>query len=296
MKISVIICTINRPSVLHQTILSIKQQTLSPEQIIISTPSAEHILRETLEIPGVEWIKSHTGSAIQRNEGMQHLSPDTDLVAFLDDDICLARSYFVEMVRLFESNPQIIIASGRLLHDGGRGTRIDVEHAKNLCEEFDRDYVPDMPISYSTVNSGYGCNMAVRVSELNGCRFDENLPLYAWLEDRDFSYRCTKGKCPPVELANAVAVHLGWRSGRVPGVRLGFSTVVNPIYLKKKSGTFSMQYIVVHYWLRCLVGNILGILTFDKDYDRWGLLKGNMLGYWHLLTGHCSPDYILRLE
>jgi hypothetical protein len=99
----------------------------------------------------------------------------------------------------------------------------------------------------------------------------------------------------PVELENAVAVHLGWRAGRVSGVRLGFSTVVNPIYLKRKANTFPLSFIVVQYWARCLVGNILGLLTRDTEYDRAGLLKGNLLGFRHLLSGHCDPEHILQL-
>ena len=31
-----------------------------------------------------------------------------------------------------------------------------------------------------------GCNMAFRFSALRNVRFDERLPLYAWLEDHDF--------------------------------------------------------------------------------------------------------------
>ncbi|HEX4065519.1 MAG TPA: glycosyltransferase [Acidobacteriaceae bacterium] len=295
MKIAVIICTINRPAILHQTVLSIRRQSLAPVQIILSSPGPEHVLPETLEIVGVEWVQAPAGSATQRNEGMRRVSAEAELIAFLDDDIQLTRAYFAEMARFFREYPHIVLASGRLLHDGGRGTRIDAEEARKLCDDWDRNCAPGAPLAFKTMDSGYGCNMVVRVAELHDCRFDENLPLYAWLEDRDFSHRCTKGKYPPVELANAVAVHLGWRSGRGPGVRLGFSTVVNPVYLRKKTRMFSLSYIVVHYWLRCLVGNILGILTRDQDYDRWGLLRGNMIGYWHLITGNCNPQYILRL-
>jgi len=295
MKIAVIICTINRPVILHQTVLSALRQSLAPLQIILSSPGPEHVLPETLELPGVEWVHSPPGLAIQRNCALARISPDADLVAFLDDDIELSQFYCEAMARLFQQEPHIVLASGRLLHDGGRGARIDNAEARALCEGYDHRHDPAAPPSWRVIDSGYGCNMVVRISELGNCRFDENLPLYAWLEDRDFSHRCTSGKVPPVELSDAVAVHLGWRSGRVSGVRLGFSTVVNPVYLRKKTRMFSLSYIVVHYWLRCLVGNILGILTRDRDYDRWGLLRGNMIGYWHLLTGNCNPQYILRL-
>lgn len=295
MKIAVIICTLNRPDVLHETLLSVKRQSHAPEQILIASPDAKHVLPETGAIPGVIFIQTPIGLAKQRNRALQNIAVDIDLIVFLDDDIELSRSYFAEMARFYDEHPNVVVASGRILHDGGRGTRIERDEARRVCEAYDGEHHAFDSISYSRVDSGYGCNMVVRSSELGNCRFDERLPLYAWLEDRDFSHRCTKGKFPPIELSNAVAVHLGWRTGRVSGVRLGFSTVVNPVYLRRNAGTFSLSYIIVHYWLRCLIGNLLGIITGDKEYDRWGLLKGNFLGYWHLFSGKCDPEYILQI-
>lgn len=295
MKIATIICTLNRPEILHETILSVRRQSLAPEQIVISSPEAKHVLPETLALPGVQFVLAPVGASKQRNRALDMVADDIELVAFLDDDIELSRCYFAEMARLFRDHPEVIVASGNMLHDGGRGARIEREDAKRVCEKYDSAHTKIEPIEYKVVDSGYGCNMLVRNREIGKCRFDEGLPLYSWLEDRDFSYRLTKGKCPPVELRNAAGVHLGWRSGRVSGVRLGFSTVVNPLYLKRKAGTFSFLHIVIHYWLRCLAGNILGIVTRDREYDRWGLLKGNVLGYWHLLSGKCDPEHILEM-
>ena len=51
MKIATIICTLNRPSVLHETVLSIMRQSLAPEQIVIASPESKHVLSETLAIP-----------------------------------------------------------------------------------------------------------------------------------------------------------------------------------------------------------------------------------------------------
>ena len=295
MKISIIICTLNRPNILHQTIMSVNRQALAPRQIIVASPNLDHVLQETLALPGVEFVQTPVGLCKQRNKALEAVVQDTQLVAFLDDDIELAQSYLEEMSRLFHENPRIIIASGRMLHDGGRGARISREEAMEVCDTYDKIHNTDAPLSYKTVDSGYGCNMIVRYAGIGSCRFDERLPLYAWLEDRDFSHRCTKGRCAPVECENAVAVHLGWRSGRVSGVRVGFSTVVNPVYLKRKANTFSFSFILVNYWLRCMIGNILGVVTRDTEYDRVGLIKGNIIGFWHLISGRCDPEYILKL-
>jgi glycosyltransferase involved in cell wall biosynthesis len=295
MNISVIVCTLNRPAILHQTIQSVTRQALVPRQIIVASPNLDHILPETLALPGVEYVQTPTGLCKQRNRALESISQGVELVAFLDDDVELARSYLAEMSRLFTETGGIIIASGRMLHDGGRHSRISREEAVSLCESYDKTHDSFVPLAFKPVSSGYGCNMIVRYASIGSCRFDERLPLYAWLEDRDFSHRCTVGGCAPVELANAVAVHLGWRSGRVSGVRLGFSTVVNPIYLRRKANTFSFRFILVNYWLRCMVGNIIGLITHDTEYDRIGLIKGNMMGFWHLLSGRCDPEHILNL-
>uniref|UniRef100_UPI00195349D0 glycosyltransferase family 2 protein n=1 Tax=Escherichia coli TaxID=562 RepID=UPI00195349D0 len=67
---------------------------------------------------------------------------------------------------------------------------------------------------------GYGCNMTVRLSVIHahGIRFDEDLPLYAWLEDVDLSRRMAPyGRI--VGSATMRGVHLGSKRGRSSGIR-----------------------------------------------------------------------------
>src|ERR1700761_9320529 len=130
MNVSVIVCTVNRPMVLHDTILSVKQQHLLSKQIIIASPSADHILPETLALDGVEYVRTSLGLCKQRNQALDAVHPETDLVVFLDDDIELGSRYLLEMERLFRMHPEILIASGRMLHDGGRSERIDRAEAR----------------------------------------------------------------------------------------------------------------------------------------------------------------------
>src|SRR5882724_803194 len=217
MNISVIISTLNRAAVLHDTVLSIQRQTVQPRQILIAAPGKKHVLPETLALPFVEFIQSPVGSCAQRNAAFEALNRHTDLIAFLDDDIELCRSYMEEMTRLFESHPEIIVSSGVMLHDGGRSIRITREHAKELCTAKDAVATPG-PIQLKSLDFGYGCNFICRYSQAHKFRFDERLPLYGWLEDSDFSYRCTKGLRGPATNVRAYAVHLGWRSGRVSGL------------------------------------------------------------------------------
>ncbi len=295
MNISVVICSVNRPEILHDTVLSVLGQTLKPVEIMIVSPGSEHVLEKTLEIKDVRFFLATLGLPAQRNTGLDQIGEECNLVAFFDDDIELSTSYLKEIANLFEENVDILIASGRLLHDGGRGAIITREQARGLCQEYDRhtELVTAMPCIPS--DSAYGCNMVVRYAATKSVRFDEGLPLYAWLEDRDYSHRITRSQHLPVKYEGAVAVHLGSRSGRIGGVRIGFSEIVNPLYLWAKNRTFTLRYMIVQYWIRCLVGNILGALKRDSEYDRIGLLKGNFLGLQHLLSGSCDPAHITKL-
>jgi glycosyltransferase involved in cell wall biosynthesis len=295
MNISVVICSVNRPNILHDTLLSILSQTHKPGEVLIVSPAKEHVLAKTREMPGVRFVLSPLGLTAQRNAGLECINHDCDLVAFFDDDIELSATYLENVERLFSENGDVLIASGRLLHDGGRGTAITRDQACELCREYDRSPKPVAAARCILSDSAYGCNMVVRYAATKGVRFDEGLPLYAWLEDRDYSHRITKSRHHPVEFQGSVAVHLGSRSGRIGGVRMGFSEIVNPLYLWARNRTFPLRYIVVQYWIRCLVGNILGTLARDSEYDRVGLLSGNLLGFTHLCHGLCDPAHITKL-
>jgi|SRR5450432_174535 GT2 family glycosyltransferase len=295
MNISVIICSVGRPAVLHHTVRSILGQSLLPANIFLVSPNADSILPETLALPSVRYVASPLGATIQRNRGLDSMPPETELVVFFDDDVELCVSYLQQMADLFRDCPQVLIACGTLLLDGGRGTRVSREEAVQACSAEDRQPSTPDPKPYVPLGSAYGCNMAARVSALKGIRFDENLPLYSWLEDADFAVRLTRGALGVVTATRAKGVHLGWRGGRVAGTRFGFSQIVNPLYLWKKAKVFPLQHVIVQFWLRCIAGNILGVLTRDQEYDRLGYLKGNLLGIKHLLGGDCDPTTILKM-
>jgi glycosyltransferase involved in cell wall biosynthesis len=297
LTVAVVICSVNRAAILHDTVCSIQRQSLRPTQIIISTPGQDHVRPETLALPGVSVVLSPLGSAVQRNRGLDAVAPGTDLLAFLDDDFELSESYFHEMSRLFLACPEVVIACGNLLYDGGRGRapQISRADAREMCEAAIQSPGETPEPAYQPLDWAYGCNMFARRASVAGIRFDENLLMYAWLEDSDYGFRSTVGRCGPVTCMGAKGIHLGWRGGRTAGVRFGFSQIVNPMYLRRKARVFPLRHIVVNYWLRCFLGNILGILRGDQKWDRPGGLKGNLLGFTHLLSGHCDPTEIARL-
>jgi glycosyltransferase involved in cell wall biosynthesis len=296
MKVSIVICTYGRPAVLAATVESILRQAHPAKEILIVAPSAEHVEQKTLEHEHVRFITSRRGLTIQRNAALDRLD-NSDLVAFIDDDMELCRSYLANMVRLFSEQPDVIVASGRMLADGGRADEeVSRESARALCANADACDMDPVPIMTRPLDYAYGCNLMVRASTARHIRFDERLSLYAWLEDSDFSYHCTRGGKPPVTNLSSQCVHLGWRGARISGRKMGYSQIVNPIYLWKKSRVFSLRHILVQYWMRCLVANLIGVVCGKAQDERFNRLKGNTLAIWHLARGKCDPMAINQLR
>jgi hypothetical protein len=221
---------------------------------------------------------------------LSQVLPSSDLIVFVDDDMEFSSSYMAAMVALFEARPDLVASSGTLLYDGGIGKCLNRQSAKQLCAVKQTSWREGGSIHTSPREFAYGCNMVYRASAIRDISFDERLPLYGWLEDSDFSHASTKGRKKPVTNCEAYAVHLGWRGGRIGGQRLGFSQIVNPFYLWKKAKVFSLGHIVVQCWLRCLAGNILGLVSGERIEDRPGRLHGNALGFLHLLSGQVDPE------
>ena len=140
--------------------------------------------------------------------------------------------------------------------------------------------------------SNMGCNMAFRYSALRNLKFDERLPLYAWLEDHDFRGQVERhGR---VVRADALwGVHLGHKQGRVRGVTLGYSQIANALYLAQK-GTVPKPYLAKLAGKNMLI-NAVRSLHPEPYVDRRGRLLGNMVALADLLRGRIAPERALEL-
>ena len=130
---------------------------------------------------------------------------ESDVIIYLDDDFLPNRHYLKHVEEEFLRDPQIAVATGVLIEDRVRGPGVSVENGLDLLAATNLSAEPQC----NEVFSGYGCNMAIRVKTMKGnsLTFDENLPLYGWLEDMDFSRRISKyGKI--VQTNKLSGVHL----------------------------------------------------------------------------------------
>jgi hypothetical protein len=286
-SISVGIASAGRPATLLATIDYLAGLRNRPERIIVCVPDINDAagLDNRLD---VELIVGSRGLTCQRNRILRAAVPDTDILIFLDDDFIPAPNFISRMQAVFAREPDVTIATGEVLADGILGGGLTMSAALEIIET-----AGERAELVTDVYNAYGCNMVVRLSAVieHGLTFDEQLPLYGWLEDVDFSRSIARyGRS--VRVAGACGVHLGVKSARQPGLRLGYSRIANPAHLIRK-GTMSKARAIAQIG-RNILANARGALLGDRSIDRRGRLGGNVLALADLLIGRASPSRILE--
>lgn len=289
MRIAVGIATAGRPELLQVALDELGQQTQRATRVVICAPTTADIPQLP---PGqADCIIGPRGLTRQRNAILDRVR-DCDVVVFFDDDFLPESSYLEVIDRLFSDHPDIVMATGRVIADGILGPGLGIGEARCLLALAE-------PIGQRTpelrpVDNGYGCNMAMRLAAVihSGCRFDERLPLYGWLEDVDFGRQLAAfGRI--VTVSAACGVHLGVKRGRQSGRRLGYSQIANPIYLARK-GTCPWRR-SLRLMSRNLAANLLRSPRPEPYIDRFGRLTGNLSALADLLSGRLAPERILDL-
>jgi glycosyltransferase involved in cell wall biosynthesis len=287
LTITIGIATINRPELLRVTLTMIARQTRAADRVLVAPASQADLRGIDPAALGFEVVPARQGLCAQRN-AILHRACTGDMIVFFDDDFFPCRQYLAAVERAFLEEPDVVMATGTLIADGIKGPGLSVDAAGELIHGAERDSVPSRPRAWKY--NGYGCNMAFRLGPVRqGIVFDERLPHYGWLEDVDFSRRMAAfGRI--VQLPDARGVHLGAKSGRTSGVRLGYSQVANPLYLVAK-GTLSWR----RAWIQICrnVGmNLLRGFCPESYIDRRGRLRGNVLAFSDALRGAAKPENI----
>lgn len=287
LRIAVGIASAGRPSILRDTVDYLTSLSHQAERLIICVPAIEDAAG-LADRRNVEVIVGSRGLTCQRNRIIEAAAADTDVLIFLDDDFIPAATFLSRMAAVFTARPDVAIATGEVLADGVLDGGLAMSQALQVIET-----AGEGAAQVTDVYNAYGCNMAVRLAPVlkHALTFDEQLPLYGWLEDVDFSRSIARyGRSVRVE--GARGVHLGVRSGRQPGRRLGYSQVANPVYLIRK-GTMSKGRALAQIG-RNILANTSGLLLKDRLIDRRGRLNGNLLALSDLLFGRASPSRILE--
>lgn len=318
LNLAIIIPSVGRPKILHDTVMSLRRQSVRPIQIIVSVPDESAVLPETRK--WCEVIYGAKGSCRQRNRGVAALKSETEIVTFLDDDMELRDDYLENMMRAFKDNPSLMLAGGSEVADGGVAMPsneiaplgIDRMQAQQLLAKdslyrssstvFLSNYVRDMWDVATRLTAPGGSwvprwlvssnNMSARRRVLDFVKFDERLPLYAWMEDYDFTLACARvGRVARVE--NCRMVHLGANAGRISQKRLGFVQVMNPIYIYSKRHPGYHAGAMIIFVARILIGNIVKFPA--NPSERWQRLQGNLLALAMAMRGDLRPEQMLEI-
>lgn len=287
----VIIPSLQRPHVLHETLQSLARQTIAFE-VILSLVTPGDALPESVALPFVRTVLGPRGSTVQRNTALRSITSQPECIFLLDDDMELAPDYLERMIGCLRKHPEISVvnawdlAADQFPNGVTRAFAQQMlvqaqEHGKNGCRTADTRPRP--------VKTSYGGRMAFRGSLLGELQFDERLVLYGFLEDLDFALRCLPYGAL-VESTDARCVHLEVRGGRISEERLGYSDIVNPFYIWSKRTGFAFH--------RALLGSLRR--TVRNGRQAWresdtSRLRGNLLGWCDVARGRLQPEQILKM-
>lgn len=294
LTVAIGIPTSGRRDQIQLTLRRIAEQTHLPAKLLVC-PVAPHDFdqsaTEHLGFP-VATVTARRGLSAQRNALIRGAMSE-DLLIYFDDDFYPTTDYITEAIALFARHPDVVVATHHPKLDGASGRGISHDDAMRALEEMEKSVLPSEQLS--PTYAGYGCNMVVRIEAVREHEiwFDENLPLYSWLEDVDFSRRLAKhGRI--VQSNRLRGVHLGTKLGRTSGLRFGYSQIANPMYMLRK-GSMDLRYALQQMSRNVLMNTLLALWP-EPWVDRAGRFRGNAIALRHLLGGKLHPLNVKELE
>lgn len=286
MRIHVVIATVGRPETVRKVVEHLGKQSRPADGVIVVGADAKDVDGLDRLEAGPTVLIAPKGSCSQRNAGIDKIQDCSDVVIFFDDDFVPAHDYIEVVESLMSADSSIVGLTGELVDDGARGEAIRFEDAVRRLD-LDHERLPEADLR--TREALYGCNMAIRMEALGGLRFDENLPLYGWMEDIDLTYQLAKhGRL--LSGPAITGIHLGVRGGRSPGKRVGYSQVANIVYLYRK-GTMQPN-LGWRSLFKNVAANLVKSIRPEPEIDRRGRLLGNMIAVTDLIRGRIDPRRI----
>jgi GT2 family glycosyltransferase len=288
-SIAVVLASAGRPALLADALRSCSAQRAVTFHGVVSVPDESSLPEDRTLLAGWQVVTGFRGLAAQRNAGLDVLE-GIDVVAFFDDDAVLRPDYLAHAVHFLEAHSEVLGLTGRVLLDGKITGEIPKETsadalARSEAEETSGRWRPTREL--------YGANFVVRVAAVPHLRFDDRLPLYSWLEDHDFARRLmTFG--PLAHVDDCVIVHRAAASGgRQSHRRLGYSQVMNAVYLVRK-GSFPV-WLAAQQIFRPVAKNIALSAAGSAITWRRERLRGNATAALDVVRGRITPERIVEL-
>lgn len=292
-KIAAIISTKDRPDELARLFESICSQEIKFDQIIVVDGGKKEISNILERFPefNIDYIKKLPASlTTQRNTGIQMLTQDITLAAFLDDDIEFEKDSLHNMMRFWEFAPEEV---------GGASFN-------NMSEPFkkatilERIFFVNAQMPGKILRSGFqsipcglnetmqvdwlgGCAMVFRKSVFNEFKFDEWFCGYAHYEEVDFTYRVSR-KYKLFVIEDAKVKHHIKLEKIEDSFSLGRMQIVNRFYFVNKNPNLSIPLccwgslgLMLNNAIKSLIGrdiryklrfkgNVFGVITLLKKW------------------------------
>ena len=208
---SLIICTRNRPTLLHETLASVFKGDAVPSEIVVIDQSAQFTLLSNLadQTRGCEirhLPSATTGLCRARNIGIA--AARHDLLIFIDDDMFVAQDWFGTLIRALVESGSRTVATGRVLptDEGGQDGFVP---SLVLSE------TPQMYAGRLNTDVLAAGHMAMHRSIFEAIGpFDEDLGAgtrFPASDDNDYCYRLLEAGFRIRYLPEAVIFHRAWR-------------------------------------------------------------------------------------
>ncbi|MEX0283503.1 MAG: glycosyltransferase, partial [Paracoccaceae bacterium] len=126
----------SRAHILTETVQKIADQTRLPDLVLVCVSDfadAGDVERLDLPFP-VRVLISAKGAARQRNRILNALDAQ-DLLLFLDDDFLMAPDYLEQVEALFDTQSDVVLATGTLIADGIVGPGLDHAAGQKLLAQ-----------------------------------------------------------------------------------------------------------------------------------------------------------------
>ena len=299
-----VIATRNRPAYLVDTVQSILDQTVKPEQLCIVDASDEPTARTRLEamcreasVPLHYVHPAPLGLPKQRNVGIDRTTADP--VFFIDDDVLLEPHCHERVLEEYERRgdrvggitaadvsalelPRLSVVWRKIFGSGGWWPNASGRlRAGFFPEGVSRADEP------KEVEFFMGWFMSYRRAAMGSERFDEALSGYAYLEDIDFSYRVSR-RYTLVWTPRARGRHLRATGERLSRKQLLRMMVANHFYLHRKNLPQTLRYKAALWWAFAglLILNTTRAIRFRSTDHVTGLIEG----LWDQLHGRGLVD------
>ncbi|SFD02871.1 glycosyltransferase family 2 protein [Algibacter pectinivorans] len=123
MNFALVVCTYMRPKALQNLLISVNNQSLYPNEIIIVDGSLNHDTKNLLKNNNFKNLRyvlvdqAHRGLTRQRNYSIKMLSGAVDVVCFLDDDIVLEANYFKNLLHTYNVEKDALAVGGYIINE-----------------------------------------------------------------------------------------------------------------------------------------------------------------------------------